>query len=87
MWSILTFVLFATSRSAAPPVDFKADVRPILESRCMPCHFAGGKMYKSLPFDKPETIVTLDEKLFTRIKDERSRAVIRRFLAESRVRR
>ena len=48
----------------------------------MPCHFAGGKMYGKLPFDRPETIVSLGEKLFTRIKDEQQRAVIRKFLAE-----
>jgi hypothetical protein len=64
-----------------PPVTFKHDVQPILESRCMPCHFTGGKMYAALPFDKPETIVRLGEKLFTRIKDPKSQAVIRQFLA------
>jgi len=48
----------------------------------MPCHFAGGKMYDKLPFDRPETIVSLGERLFTRIKSEEQRAAIRRFLAE-----
>lgn len=65
----------------SPAVKFKHDVQPILESRCMPCHFTGGKMYTTLPFDKPETIVRLGEKLFTRIKDPKSQAVIRQFLA------
>lgn len=49
----------------------------------MPCHFQGGKMYASLPFDKPETIVKLGDKVFTRIKDPQSQALIRRFLAQS----
>lgn len=65
----------------ATAVDFQRDVRPILDARCQPCHFAGGKMYDKLPFDKPETVVRLGEKLFTRIKDEKQRAVIRGFLA------
>lgn len=39
-----------------PTVDFQKDVRPILEQRCQPCHFAGGKMYAQLPFDKPQTV-------------------------------
>ena len=39
-------------------------------------------MYGKRPFDKPATIVALGEKLFTRIKDEKQRAVIRAFLAE-----
>ena len=38
-------------------------------------------MYAKLPFDQPETIVRLGTKLFTRIKDEQQRAVIRAFLA------
>jgi hypothetical protein len=68
-------------QAPATPVDFAHDVRPILE-RCQPCHFTGGKMYDKLPFDRPETVVRLGPKLFTRIKDERQRAVIRQFLAE-----
>jgi hypothetical protein len=34
-----------------------------------------------MPFDRPETILTLGTKLFTRIKDEKDRALIRSFLA------
>jgi hypothetical protein len=63
-------------------MDFTRDVRPILESRCQPCHFAGGRMYERLPFDQPETIRTLGERLFTRIKTEKEQAVIRRFLTQ-----
>jgi hypothetical protein len=81
----LALALLASAGPAAvpkePAVTFKHDVQPILESRCMPCHFSGGKMYATLPFDKPETIVRLGEKLFTRIRDPKSQAVIRQFLA------
>jgi hypothetical protein len=76
---VLAALLFVAA--AAAPADFQRDVRPILQARCQPCHFEGGKMYDKLPFDKPETVVTLGEKLFTRIKDEKERAVIRGFLA------
>ena len=70
--------------SATPPprVDFDTQVRPILESRCTPCHFAGGTMYQRLPFDRPETIETLGTKLFTRIKDEKEQRLIRDFLTQ-----
>ena len=61
-------------------VDFAADVKPILEKNCKPCHFSGGTMYASLPFDHPETIRKLGTKLFTRIKDENDRRLIREFL-------
>jgi|SRR5947209_2822085 len=70
-------------RSAATATDtFHSSVEPMLEQRCTPCHFPGGKMYGKLPFDRPETIVSLGERLFTRIKNEEQRAVIRKFLAE-----
>ena len=64
------------------PVQFETQVRPILE-RCRPCHFEGGKMYARLPFDKPETVRTLGEKLFTRIRADSDQAVIRAFLAQA----
>ena len=64
-------------------MDFTRDVRPILEQRCQPCHFPGGRMYERLPFDRPETIRQLGPKLFTRIKDESSQATIRAFLSQS----
>jgi hypothetical protein len=69
--------------SATPTrVDFNTQVRPLLESRCTPCHFAGGTMYERLPFDRPETIEKLGTKLFTRIKDEKEQRLIRDFLAQ-----
>jgi hypothetical protein len=61
--------------------DFDSDIKPIFQSRCMPCHFQGGKVYEKLPFDKPETITKLGTKLFTRIKDEKEQRLIREFLA------
>jgi hypothetical protein len=74
----------APSQPAAEPisVDFATQVRPILESRCQPCHFPGGKMYDRLPFDRAETVHLLGEKLFTRIKAADDQALIRAFLAE-----
>jgi len=70
------------STSNTAKVDFTTQVKPILQARCQPCHFSGGVMYQRLPFDRPETIKTLGEKLFTRIKDENDRRIIREFLAQ-----
>ena len=70
----------STKTEPAKPVDFDKDIEPILTARCQPCHFAGGTMYAKRPFDKPATIVALGEKLFTRLKDEKQRALIRAFL-------
>jgi hypothetical protein len=67
---------------AAIPVDFAREVKPILETRCRPCHFPGGRMYDRMPFDEPETLRELGEKLFGRIKDQESQATIRAFLSQ-----
>lgn len=63
-------------------VDFATQIRPILEARCQPCHFSGGVMYQRRPFDRPATITALGTKLFSRIKAEDERRLIREFLAQ-----
>ena len=63
-------------------VDFDTQLKPILQSKCMPCHFSGGKMYDRLPFDKPAAIKKLGTRLFTRIKDEHDRKLIEDFLTQ-----
>jgi len=76
----------ASAAAASAPkarVDFELQVKPILQSKCMPCHFSGGQMYDRLPFDKPATIKKLGVKLFTRIKEENDRRLIEDFLTQS----
>jgi hypothetical protein len=73
----------AVPAATPAPVDFARDVRPILESRCRPCHFPGGRMYERLPFDRAETLHTLGTRLFTRIETEDEQALIRRFLNQT----
>jgi hypothetical protein len=72
----------AGSRDSKSRVDFEAQIKPILQSKCMPCHFTGGTMYERLPFDRAETIKKLGTKLFTRIQDENHRRLIREFLEQ-----
>ena len=74
---------FATAAiiSSTKRPDFATEIKPIFQARCQPCHFAGGQVYDRMPFDKPETITRLGTKLFTRIKDEKERHLIREFLA------
>ena len=80
--SIVSYALAGTKTPAPSRVDFDSDVKPILQAKCMPCHFNGGKMYAELPFDRPETVRKLGEKLFTRIREENHRRTIRDFLAQ-----
>ena len=72
----------SSTTATSPRVEFESDIKPILQSKCMPCHFSGGQMYDHLPFDRPETVRKLGEKLFTRIKDEEQRQLIRKFLQQ-----
>jgi hypothetical protein len=76
--SAKNFALSSFSASKKP--DFNSEIKPIFQARCQPCHFQGGQVYDKMPFDKPETITRLGTKLFTRIKDEKERALIRQFL-------
>jgi hypothetical protein len=64
-------------------IDFDTQIKPILASKCMPCHFQGGQMYDRLPFDRPETIRKLGTRLFTRIKEQNDRRLIEEFLTQS----
>ena len=83
--SSLARVFSGSTPSGDPAAQdfFVSKVRPILEARCRPCHFEGGKMYERLPFDRPETLRKLGSaRLFTRLKEEKERAVVRAFLAE-----
>ena len=66
----------------AAAVRFDADVAPIL-SRCRPCHYPGGVMHARLPFDDEATVRRTGRASFTRIKDEKDRAVLRRFFASA----
>jgi hypothetical protein len=70
------------SASTTERVDFDTQLKPIFQSKCMPCHFSGGKVYDRLPFDKPATIRKLGTRLFTRIKEEHDRKLIEDFLAQ-----
>ena len=73
----------STVSAAKARVDFDTQLKPIFQSKCMPCHFSGGKMYDSLPFDKPATIRKLGTRLFTRIKEDTDRRLIEDFLTQS----
>lgn len=73
----------STASTTKARVDFDTQLKPIFQSKCMPCHFSGGQMYDRLPFDKPATIRKLGTRLFTRIKEENDRRLIEDFLAQS----
>ena len=83
MPEVVASVATVSSSSAKARVDFDTQLKPIFQSKCMPCHFSGGQMYDRLPFDKPATIRKLGTRLFTRIKEENDRRLIEDFLTQS----
>jgi hypothetical protein len=62
------------------PDLFATVVRPVLKTRCSPCHEPGGKLYDRLPFDNPKVVSSHSEKVLRRLKGE-DREAVERWLA------
>jgi hypothetical protein len=66
-------------------VYFATQIQPILQKNCSPCHFAGGKMYQRMPFDKAETIISHEAGVVRRIKNEDELRSIKQFFVQSKM--
>ena len=60
-------------------IDYKTQVQPVLQKKCSPCHFPGGKLYEKLPFDKGETIINNKAGVLRRIKNDEEAKCINDF--------
>ena len=67
-----------TPATAADP--FAATVRPILATKCAPCHNPGGQMYARLPFDDPKVVSSHSPGIRKRLKGD-DRAALEKWLA------
>ena len=72
-----------SSANLIDSVDFKTQLLPILQNKCNPCHFPGGKMYGKMPFDSSKTIIEHGEGIMRRFKDENEKALLRRYLDQN----
>ena len=72
----------ATGPGRPAPVDFAAQVLPLLQQKCSPCHFQGGRMYDRLPFDQEGTIRVLGTQMFSRLRDPLDQELIRTYLEQ-----
>jgi len=71
----------ATTTSSIPPASaFSTTIRPILATRCAPCHNPGGRMYARLPFDDPKVVSSHSSGVLRRLKEE-DRAAMEKWLA------
>lgn len=64
-------------------IDFKKDIQPIFVKNCTPCHFPGGKMYSSMPFDKDTTILHHADKILKRLKNDNEKQLVQRYIDEN----
>ena len=56
--------------STAVPDLFAGAVRPILKTRCAPCHEPGGRLYDRLPFDDARVVSSHSPGILRRLKGE-----------------
>jgi hypothetical protein len=63
-------------------VNYVADVLPLLQKKCSPCHFPGGKMYEKMPFDNIETIISHEAGVLKRFKEEKEIALIKKLIKQ-----
>ena len=74
----------ASQDAAAPASDlFAATVRPILSTRCAPCHEPGGVMYQKLPFDHADVVASHSTGVLKRIKEPQEKAAIEKWLGKT----
>lgn len=63
-------------------LDFAIHVVPILEKKCSPCHFTGGKMFASMPFDQDTTIIQHESGILKRFSDDEF-TIIKTFIEQN----
>jgi hypothetical protein len=63
-------------------VNYNTEVLPVLQKKCSPCHFAGGKMYEKMPFDNSLTILSHEAGVLKRIKDQPEASLVKQFIQQ-----
>ena len=74
-----------SSMNTIPPatkdtINFTAQIQPILQKNCSPCHFTGGKMYERMPFDASQTLLSHKEGILKRIKQEEENGLLKKYI-------
>src|SRR5687767_4127594 len=62
-------------------INFTSHVMPLLQQKCSPCHFEGGKMYAKMPFDKASTLINHETGILKRFSDE-EKMLLLKFIRE-----
>jgi hypothetical protein len=72
----------ANSARKTDTVNYNKEILPVLQKKCSPCHFPGGKLYEKLPFDNPVTILNHETGVFKRIKDQSEAGLIKEYILQ-----
>lgn len=62
-------------------INFTSHVMPLLQQKCSPCHFEGGKMHVKMPFDKASTLIRHEAGILKRFSD-REKMLLQEFIGE-----
>ena len=62
-------------------VQFGTHVMPLLQKKCSPCHFEGGKMHIKMPFDKASTIISHENGILKRFSNQ-EKMLLQKFIRE-----
>ena len=63
-------------------IHFASHVMPLLQQKCSPCHFEGGKMHVKMPFDEASTIISHQAGILKRFSHE-EKMLLEKFIRES----
>lgn len=63
-------------------INYSTEVMPLLQKKCSPCHFTGGKMYAKMPFDNSTTILNHEAGVLKRVNDQPDAALIKEFIQQ-----
>ena len=62
-------------------IGFASHIMPLLQQKCSPCHFEGGKMHAKMPFDKASTLISHETGILKRFSDE-EKMLLQKFIRE-----
>ena len=69
--------------SGVDSLEFTTIIQPILQKNCSPCHFPGGKMYATIPFDKCEAIINHAAGALKRFSDKKENELVKLFIEKN----
>jgi hypothetical protein len=61
--------------SMDPDSVFEAVVVPVYRAQCEGCHFRGGEMYSTMPFDEPQVTLEWRGEIVTQLDEKGGRTV------------